>query len=102
VLSDAFDKHKDIRGEKELSDYWVERGDFLRVDALSVGYSFPLTGSRYFKNLRVYANAQDLFVFTNYSGLDPEVNINGLEPGFEERNTYPQSRTFMMGVQVGF
>lgn len=102
VLSDAFEKHRDIRGEKELSDYWVERGDFLRVDALSVGYSFPLTGSKYFKSLRVYANAQDLFVFTNYSGLDPEVNINGLEPGFEERNTYPQTRTFMMGVQVGF
>ncbi len=102
VLAEAYDKHKNIKGEKELSDYWIERGTFLKVDALNIGYSFHPQLIKPIKSLRIYATARDLFVFTNYTGLDPEVNINGLEPGFEERNVYPKTRTFMMGLQVNF
>ncbi|WP_286735617.1 MULTISPECIES: SusC/RagA family TonB-linked outer membrane protein [Sphingobacterium] len=102
VLEEAYDKHKNIKGEKELSDYWLEKGTFLKVDALNIGYRFSQNWIKPLKSLRVYATARDLFVFTNYSGLDPEVNINGLEPGFEERNVYPKTRTFMMGLQVNF
>lgn len=102
VLAEAYDKHKNIKGEKELSDYWLEKGTFLKVDALNIGYSFNTNVIKPIKSLRIYATARDLFVFTNYTGLDPEVNINGLEPGFEERNVYPKTRTFMMGLQVNF
>ncbi|MEX2594376.1 MAG: SusC/RagA family TonB-linked outer membrane protein, partial [Anditalea sp.] len=105
VLVENYEEQKHITGEKELSDYWIEDGDFLKLDVLSVGYSFDLGGdraSRYLKSLRVYATGQNLFVLTNYSGLNPEVNINGLDPGFEERATYPQTRTFMLGVQANF
>jgi len=102
VLEEAYDKHKNIKGEKELSDYWLEKGTFLKVDALNIGYRFSQNWIKPLKSMRVYATARDLFVFTNYSGLDPEVNINGLEPGFEERNVYPKTRTFMMGLQVNF
>ena len=105
VLVENFDEQKHITGEKELSDYWIEDGDFLKLDVLSLGYSFDLKGNkgkRYVKGLRVYATGQNLFVLTNYSGLNPEVNINGLDPGFEERATYPQTRTFMVGVQANF
>lgn len=102
VLAEAFDKHKDIVGEKELSDYWLEKGTFLKLDALSIGYTFNEDVIKPFRNLRVYATGRDLFVFTNYTGLDPEVNINGLDPGFEERNVYPKTRTFMLGFQFNF
>lgn len=102
VLEENYEKHKHITGEKELSDYWIEKGDFLKLDVLSVGYTFNLPGSEYLKGLRVYATGQNLLVLTNYSGLNPEVNINGLDPGFEERATYPQTRTFMLGVQANF
>ncbi|WP_293898996.1 TonB-dependent receptor domain-containing protein [Sphingobacterium sp. UBA5670] len=102
VLEEAYDKHKNIKGEKELSDYWLEKGTFLKVDALNIGYRFNQSWIKPLKSMRIYATARDLFVFTNYSGLDPEVNINGLEPGFEERNVYPKTRTFMMGLQVNF
>ncbi len=102
VLKKAYEDHKDITGEKELSDYWLEKGDFLKVDALSIGYTFPRDMIKPLNNLRIYATGRDLFVFTKYSGLDPEVNINGLEPGFEERDAYPKTRTFMMGIQVNF
>lgn len=102
VLVENYEDQKHITGEKELSDYWIEKGDFLKLDVLSVGYSFDLKGSDHVKGLRVYATGQNLFVLTNYSGLNPEVNINGLDPGFEERATYPQTRTFMLGVQANF
>lgn len=102
VLEEAYDKHKDVKGEKELSDYWLEDGTFLKVDAISIGYTFNKSIIKPFKNLRVYATGRDLFVFTNYTGLDPEVNINGLEPGFEERNAYPKTRTIMAGFQLNF
>lgn len=102
VLADAYDKHQDIVGEKELSDYWLEKGTFLKLDALSIGYTFDKQIIKPFSNLRLYATGRDLLVLTNYSGLDPEVNINGLEPGFEERHVYPKTRTFMFGVQVNF
>lgn len=102
VLRTAYGEHKDITGEKELSDYWLEKGDFLKVDAISIGYTIAKEVIPAFKSLRIYATGRDLFVFTNYSGLDPEVNINGLEPGFEERNPYPKTRTFMVGLQANF
>ena len=102
VLEENYDEQKHIEGEKELSDYFIEDGDFLKLDVLSVGYNFNLKGSKHIKGLRVYATGQNLFVLTNYSGLNPEVNINGLDPGFEERATYPEIRTFMLGVQANF
>ncbi|WP_198315539.1 SusC/RagA family TonB-linked outer membrane protein [Chitinophaga tropicalis] len=102
VLREAFGKHKDIRGEKELSDYWLEKGTFVKLDALNFGYTFRPEMVKPLKGLRLYVTARDLFVLTNYSGLDPEVNINGLEPGFEERDVYPKTRTFMFGLQANF
>lgn len=102
VLREAFDKHKNIKGEKELSDYWLEKGDFLKVDALTLGYTFNQKLIKPLSNVRVYLTGRDLFVLTKYSGLDPEVNINGLDPGFEERNAYPKTRTFMFGLQASF
>ncbi|WP_156308849.1 SusC/RagA family TonB-linked outer membrane protein [Sphingobacterium endophyticum] len=102
VLDEAYEDHKNIVGEKELSDYWLEKGSFLKVDAINIGYTFNREMIKPFKSLRVYATGRDLFVFTKYSGLDPEVNINGLEPGFEERNVYPKTRTFMFGLQLNF
>lgn len=102
VLKDSYQKYSHIKGEKELSDFWLEKGNFLKLDALTLGYTFTKDMIKPFQGLRVYATGRDLFVITKYSGLDPEVNINGLEPGFEELNVYPKTRTFMVGVQVNF
>jgi len=85
------------------STYFVENGSYLRLKNLQVGYNFPnLKG---ISRLRVYVQATNLFTITNYSGLDPEVNLNGdgsdanlgLDEGF-----YPTSRQFMFGVNLGF
>src|SRR5690606_36219976 len=78
VLDEAYETHTDIKGEREQSDDWLEAGSFVKVDAINIGYTFNREMIKPFKSLRVYATGRDLFVFTKYSGLDPEVNINGL------------------------
>ena len=53
-------------------------------------------------NLRLYVTAQNLFTITNYTGLDPEVEMSGLDPGVEGREYYPKSRTFSFGINLAF
>lgn len=84
----------------------VEKGDFLRLQNISLGYSLPkhLFGNSGIQSLRVYGSAQNLFIITGYRGVDPEISSNGnqnLSSGIE-RNSIPQARTFTMGLTVGF
>lgn len=103
VLKSAYGRNAHITGDKELCDYWLEDGSFLKLSALTLGYTFPKnTFGKKISNARIYFTAKDLFTLTGYSGLDPEVNINGLEPGFEEINVYPKTSSFTLGVQVQF
>lgn len=102
VLKDAFDKNKNVKGEKELCDYWLENGTFLKIDAINLGYTLK-PKVKYIKNMRIYGTIKDVACFTNYTGLDPEVNINGLDPGYEWfNNVYPKTRRFTLGVQLTF
>lgn len=102
VLHSAYGKNKNITREKQLSDYWLEKGDFVKLDAVTVGYTFPTDIVKPFSSLRLYATGRDLLTITGYSGLDPEVYINGLDPGFEGLSAYPKTSTYMLGVQIGF
>ena len=77
------------------SDYFLENGSFLRMDNMTLGYNFDKFAGGTAK-LRVYANVQNLFVITKYSGLDPEV-FGGIDG-----NIYPRPRTFMLGVNLEF
>lgn len=80
-----------------LSDRYLENGDYLRLAALSLGYNFHHLG-KHIKNIRLVATVNNAFVITNYLGVDPEVNLGGLIPGIDNRQTYPRTRTFMFGV----
>lgn len=104
VLKDAYAKFAHIKGEKELSDFWLEDGSFLKIDAINLGYNINL--KKYHKFLdkaRLYLTVRDVVTLTKYSGLNPEVNINGLDPGFEWFNSiYPQTRRYTLGVQLTF
>lgn len=84
-----------------LSDRYIEKGDYLRLSNMSVGYNFNSVG-KYIKGLRVYASCNNVFVITGYKGLDPEVNLGGTEPGIDNRNFYPKTRTFMLGTSITF
>ena len=79
----------------------------LKIDAINLGYTFNLRKwTRYIQSAKLYLTIRDVAVFTDYNGLNPEVNINGLYPGFEYVNDtstmYPQTTRFTLGVQLNF
>lgn len=86
----------------EANSYYLEEGDYWKVDNVSLGYTFNTKGLKYLKSARVYVSSLNTFTFTGYSGMDPEVNRLGLNPGIDERNKYPNTRTFTLGVNVKF
>jgi iron complex outermembrane receptor protein len=90
----------------DVSTRFLEKGDFLRLQNLSLGYNFDLSGNTFVKSLRMYANAQNLFVLTSYSGLDPEVNVNKSLNGVPslgiDYTSFPRPRTLTVGLNVTF
>lgn len=82
--------------------YFLENGDFVKIDNISLGYNFKLRPESIVKTLRVYASAMNFFTFTGYKGIDPEVNFGGLSPGIESENRYPTTKNVSLGVKVGF
>ncbi|MBB6269861.1 iron complex outermembrane receptor protein [Pedobacter cryoconitis] len=84
-----------------ISDRYLESGSYLRLDNATLGYTIkPKTQS--VKALRLYVTANNLFVITKYTGLDPEINIGGLTPGIDNNNFYPKTRTFSLGINASF
>ena len=78
-----------------LSDYYVQDASFLRMDNVTLGYSFDIAGRRW----RVFGTVQNAFTITGYKGVDPTAAQNGI--GIDN-NIYPRSRTFTGGLSVRF
>ena len=95
------DKHG-LFTSKYGSDLWLEDGSYLRFDNLSIGYRFNLADIKYISALRVSATANNIAVFTKYSGLDPEVNVNGGNGSGGDNGIYPRTRSIGLGVNVIF
>jgi TonB-linked SusC/RagA family outer membrane protein len=103
--------------ESKFSSLYVEKADFLRLDNLTAGYNFKLSQTSGIKSVRLYVTGQNLFVITNYTGIDPDPALtdqgavdNGgflpsspdvLAPGIDRRNNYFTARTFTFGVSIG-
>lgn len=89
-----------------VSDLWVEDASFLRARNVQIGYTLPqnLTKKVFVQRFRIYAQAENLFTLTKYTGCDPEVSGGGsygTEAGID-RGVYPQNRTFTVGVNLSF
>ncbi|MBC7888026.1 MAG: TonB-dependent receptor [Ferruginibacter sp.] len=88
------------------SSAWIENGSYLKLKNLTVGYTLPASISGKFKlsRLRAYISTQNLFTITKYSGLDPEIGIQGSNPIFNgvDNGIYPSSRFFTIGLNVTF
>ena len=78
------------------SDIYVEDASFLRMDNITLGYTFPkwLEGKA---SVRLSAGIQNAFVITNYGGLDPEITNNGID-----NTIYPRARTLLFGANIKF
>jgi len=121
VLTTAFD---DVYGKTKLksipefNSYYIEKGDFWKIDNITLGYNFNKTGIKYFQSARIYASVLNAIIITGYKGIDPEISLRnptsyvqsgvvqvptaGLDPGMDSPNSYPTTRTFTVGLNVIF
>jgi len=109
LLNSAFTKYAEINDTYMYSDYYLENGSFLKVDEVTLGYTFKFK-DKAFRSLRVYAVGQNLALLTGYTGNDPDLiqdtglgqEINGRSLGIDTRSPYPSTRSFVFGVNFGF
>ena len=107
IMEKAYD---DVFGKRPLADdqelqyvsHYVQDGDYWKIDNVTLGYSPTIKANKWIKSMRVYGSVSNLAVFTKYSGIDPEVNVQGLTPGTDDRYRYPSARTFTLGVNMNF
>ena len=95
--------------EASVSTRFLEKGDFVRLQTASISYNVPLKEGL-FKSMRLSLTGQNLFVITDYSGLDPEVSVapasaallNGLPIAGIDYSAFPRPRTYTLGFNVTF
>ncbi|WP_282035876.1 SusC/RagA family TonB-linked outer membrane protein [Saccharicrinis aurantiacus] len=93
--------HDNYRG---YTDMWLEDGSFLRLRAITLGYTFPkpLAEKMGMGKFRAYVTAQNPLTFTNYTGFDPEVGGNGLTSRGLDKGNYPVAAQYIMGIVLDF
>lgn len=87
-----------------VNTQWLENGSYLTVKNISLGYTFNFHQQFMLKRLRVYASVQQALILTKYTGINPEISLNGLDGtgiGIDE-NAYPVPRTFSLGFTTTF
>lgn len=95
-----------------LSDYWLESGTFVRLDNWQLGYNLSID-NKYISNARVYIGGNNLFTFTKYKGIDPELQVRGdlqnsgrsQRPnnlGMDASGIYPRTRSLQLGINLTF
>jgi TonB-linked SusC/RagA family outer membrane protein len=121
LLKSAFDKVYGkalLKSPQEFNSYYVENGDYWKIDNVTLGYNITNTGTKYIRSIRLYVSSLNTLIISGYKGIDPEVslvtsgggsqggiNINsgaGLAPGVDQRDKYPTMRTFTFGLNVTF
>lgn len=105
VTSDVPTNGDSKTSSPDVSTRFLEKADFVRLQDVTLGYNLPIK-SKTISALRVYANAQNLALFTGYSGLDPEVNTNKQIDDIPslgiDYSAYPRARTFTVGANITF
>jgi hypothetical protein len=85
----------------KTSDFYLEDGSYFRIKVMQLGYTLPrsVLSKVSLQKARIYVMAENLVTFTKYTGFDPEIGdgVMSIDRGF-----YPQARSFMVGLQVGF
>lgn len=106
MLKKAYGKNFDINPDANpvVSDYFLERGDYFKLDMLTLGYTLPTPKCRFLDRLRIYGTVKNVFTITKFSGVDPSTyQVNGLTPGGQgSRTYYPSTRQFIVGLQLDF
>lgn len=121
VLNTAFDAvygKTQLTAPLEFNSYYIENGDYWKIDNIILGYNFNKTGIKYIQSARLYVSILNALIFTGYKGSDPEVSLRngisafqsgfgsvstlGLDPGVDSPFKYPTTHTFNLGFNVTF
>lgn len=96
--------YNDPNGNLKESDRFLEKGDFIRLRQLQLGYSLPkeLISKVYLSNLRFYVSGENLFTITDYKGIDPEFSRASVLNSGIDNLIYPFTRMFSIGAQISF
>lgn len=89
--------------DQNVTDYWLEKGDYLNFDYLTIGWNTPVR-NKYISSLRVSFSINNLATITSYSGLTPIINSYVVDNtlGIDDKRTYPPYRTYSIGVSIKF
>ena len=89
--------------DQRVSDYWLEKGDYLNFEHLTIGYNVPLR-SKLIRSLRVSCNISNIGTITGYKGLTPMINsyVVNSTMGIDDKRNYPLYRTYSLGLSVQF
>jgi iron complex outermembrane receptor protein len=99
VLASAVETN--IRNIDYASDFWLEDGSFLRLENVTLGYRVPVN-NKIISSIRATVTGTNLFVITDYSGIDPELRLDGGSGFGIDSGIYPRTRTFAIGINVIF
>ena len=92
-----------LSNKEQFSDYYLEDGSYVKLDNITVGYTFKLKEKSLIDHLRVYVTGQNLATLTAYSGQDPEVNTTSVwSAGIDYCDFYPTVATVLFGVNISF
>ncbi len=102
-LTSAYKENAHIKGEKIMCDYFLENGNYLKLDNITLGWT-PKLNTKWISNLRIYATMKNVFTITKYSGgMDPSsVDVTGLWAGRGSMDLYPTARNVSFGVQISY
>ena len=109
VTQDVVTSGEDPGASTAVSTRFLEKGDFVRLQNATIGYNVPLSGEGTFKSLRFNLTGQNLFLITDYSGIDPEVTVNtgslngsGLPTRGIDWAAFPNPLTITFGINASF
>lgn len=101
VLDKPYNSTSYLNDAPSYVSYYLEDGDYVKLDNISLGYTFNTSDTKYIRNLRVYLAGANLHTFTKYKGVDPEIPLYGLSPGMDPISRYPTTSTYTLGIQLG-
>jgi hypothetical protein len=88
---------------RQVNSQWIENGSYLALKNIALGYTIRMKSVPWLNACRVYASIQQAYIFTKYTGMNPETNVSNADPtqgvGVDE-NAYPIPRTFSLGVNL--
>jgi hypothetical protein len=101
LLKSAITKHNALNDAPQYSNYYLEKGGFVKLDNLTLGYNFKFNND-YIKRCYLYLTGRNLLTLTKYSGIDPELEDTGFTAGIDNRGFYPRTKSWTLGLNITF